>query len=502
MRLNGTLFALCMVFVWLNERAFSQKYGTCDEPFIIFKHTVATSDSHRDCANAYHIFPDIHDEGASKFHDGQCAYQCKLELPYTCFKIHAPQTQFDEGLLPIDTFESKISEKWKHALTNNIYDVFFDNNMAFWVQSLDEYISHWNANDGVHLEYIGIEWTLDGIPIEDPNFKDNTFYSILLHSPSSAIQFEFISYTKPSSYRNLQWITDNIPRCTFKLMNDPYPWDREDGATIVPIRISHATTNINQLYDFYMNILEANFVYYAQSMDSQTKSIVMQLQNTHIEMQFVQRPKSLTYGTFALDMYQDLLMETHETIITSPYCGQDRWMDTHFAFETYVIPGLMDQIFSNLNRNVIKYTVHKNTYEHVSTYIKHQLDEVYGDQGYPGVYTFGLWVIEPTGQSIKIGGVISDPQVGYYANTNDPQWCPRECNWGLRVGEVDPSHVYTNDVDHDIRYDIRALSGVWYTHQQSYLVYTLLAVLSMILSYMIVYYGCQKEQCCNDYVSI
>eukprot|EP01084_Bolivina_argentea_P310216 536766_1 len=101
-------------------------------------------DSARECQNYYHIFPEIHDEGASKFHDGECAHQCKLELPYSCFKIHAPQTYlYDEGLLYIDTFETKVSEKWKFALdaTHPLdYDAFFDYNIAFWVQSLDQYI--------------------------------------------------------------------------------------------------------------------------------------------------------------------------------------------------------------------------------------------------------------------------------------------------------------------------------------------------------------------------
>eukprot|EP01083_Nonionella_stella_P049238 131288_1 len=122
-------------------------YGTCDQPFIIFKHTVATADSKRECENYYNIFPELHDEGADKFHDGECAHQCKLELPYTCFKLHAPQTYlYDECLLYVDTFGKKVSEKWKFALDNTRpldYDAFFDYNIAFWVQSLDQYILHW-----------------------------------------------------------------------------------------------------------------------------------------------------------------------------------------------------------------------------------------------------------------------------------------------------------------------------------------------------------------------
>ena len=57
----------------------AQQYGTCDEPFLIFKHTVATTDSHLACENAYKIFPVIHDEGADKFHDGEFGL-CVVDL--------------------------------------------------------------------------------------------------------------------------------------------------------------------------------------------------------------------------------------------------------------------------------------------------------------------------------------------------------------------------------------------------------------------------------------
>ena len=50
--------------------------------------------------------------------------------------------------------------------------------------------------------------------------------------------------------------------------------------------------------------------------------------------------------------------------------------------------------------------------------------------------------IEPGGQSIKIGGIINDPNVGYYASFGDPQWCLHACSWGLPPGYVDPNRVY------------------------------------------------------------
>merc|ERR1719361_487938 len=117
-------------------------------------------------------------------------------------------------------------------------------------------------------------------------------------------------------------------------------------------------------------------------------------------------------------------------------------MDTHFAYSTYTMPGLMDQIFSNLNRYNLKFKVGKQKARHASDHTKQQLDLV----GYSGEYTNGLWVIEPTGTTLKIGGVLSDSKVAYFASIPDTNWCPVECNFGLQPGKVDPSHIFTDDL--------------------------------------------------------
>eukprot|EP01083_Nonionella_stella_P105611 303887_1 len=105
---NKICFLLFTLTIYVPIYCIAQEYGTCDQTFHIFKNTQASSDSERECKNGYNIFPYIHDEGANKFQDGLCAYQCKLQLPDTCFAVHAPQTmQHDEGLLSIHILEKK-----------------------------------------------------------------------------------------------------------------------------------------------------------------------------------------------------------------------------------------------------------------------------------------------------------------------------------------------------------------------------------------------------------
>lgn len=220
--------------------------------------------------------------------------------------------------------------------------------MAFWVQSLDDYVSHWTTTGAIEYNAIGIQWSSpsDITPsdlniVEDEYIKNNRFYSILIQAPSSSINYEFISYKKPSDslYDQMKWIEGEMPRCTFKAMNNPYPWDREDGAKIVPVRISRATTDLESVRDFYVNIMEADIMDFVTSnMASRpAKSMFFRLQETQIELQFVQRPSTHTKEGFALEEYEQLLLDTHSAIINGPSCGVDRWFDNHYGIFIYML---------------------------------------------------------------------------------------------------------------------------------------------------------------------
>lgn len=414
-----------------------------------FKTAMATTDSYRDCASLYAIFPTIYDEGATKFNQGECAYQCKMELPDTCFKIHAPQTRYDEGLLSVQTLENKMRAKWKNAFTSDTaYDAFFDFNVAFWVRSLDDYLDHWATADAP-LEMIGLEWSLptdlalDTSAINDASF-DGTFYSVLVHAPDSLSQFEFISLTKPKNYASVSlWRQELIPRCTFSQMADPYPWNREDNADIVPVRVSMASANAQKLSDFYTHTLGGKVILDKKAADvnGPMRSVVIALQQSHIEVQFTQRPSESTFGDFSVADMEALLMETHESVITNEYCGQDRWMDNHFAYSTWTVPGLLDTIHANLKAHGHKFKITKNTAAHAPSHTKQLLEEM----GYEGEWIFDFWVIVPNGQSMKMGGVVMSEEAAQMADTADPQWCPKECLFGFEQGTVDVSHKYGGD---------------------------------------------------------
>lgn len=329
---NWFSFAVCLLIniSWIHPL---RGYGTCDDPYHVEKFTVASSDSERDYSWAYRIFPYLEDQDASKFVNGMCGNQMKVELPDSCFKLHAPQTwEHDSGLLEVDILEKKMSKKWNHVLSSNAgtfnYDTFLDFNMAFWVQSLEPYLEQWisiNAeSDEDQLEFVGIEWEYkfaDDLEIGSTEYQNNQFYSLLIHSPGSNINYEFISYAKPSTtlYGQTKWIHSSLPRVTFKAQNDPFPWNRDDQTPIVPLRMSRATTDLDKMADFYSDVMESTILYDSEGEitddlngdDIATKMLFVTALDTQIELQFVERPNYYTAGDFKLIQYERLLLETH-----------------------------------------------------------------------------------------------------------------------------------------------------------------------------------------------
>ena len=195
--------ALIVCFLVAINSSSISAYGTCDDTYHIEKFTYATSDSLRESKYIFNIFAHLNEQETTHFVSGMCANGMKVELPDSCFKIHAPQTwQHDQGLLGVDIYERKFSEKWSSVMNGESqfhFDSFFDFNIAFFVHSLDEYIEKWTAfneeTSDEQIEYFGIEWIYNlgdvDLKISSADYEQNKFYSVLVHSPSSAAIFEF-----------------------------------------------------------------------------------------------------------------------------------------------------------------------------------------------------------------------------------------------------------------------------------------------------------------------
>ena len=97
------------------------------------------------------------------------------------------------------------------------------------------------------------------------------------------------------------------------------------------------------MVDFYTDVMEAELLFDAQITDDldgdavETHVAFVRALDTQIELQFVQRPAWYTAGDFSLSEYESLLRGSHAEVITTPYCGIDRWFDNHFGFTTWTV---------------------------------------------------------------------------------------------------------------------------------------------------------------------
>eukprot|EP00484_Ammonia_sp_Unknown_P005191 CAMPEP_0197077816 /NCGR_PEP_ID=MMETSP1384-20130603/212805_1 /TAXON_ID=29189 /ORGANISM="Ammonia sp." /LENGTH=617 /DNA_ID=CAMNT_0042516681 /DNA_START=38 /DNA_END=1890 /DNA_ORIENTATION=- len=476
----------------------------------IGKRTLASTDAYRDTRNLQLIFPQAKQEFIPHFHQDECARASKLYLPYTCFKLHSPQTwELDEGYLSIKTVEREYTKKfydyddvltalpqtWEldegylsvktvereytkkfYAVINGYsdyhYDAFFDNSMAYWVDTLDLYLQQINDHDDVLTHYLGLKWTHKDL--------DKTFFSLLIQTPHSQRVIELISLNKPdlTAYPNLRsnfkFRETSVPRASFKQYpKDEYPWTGYVGSMyklgfsvrpdlvpirlsyavsmegyvgsmyklgfsvrpdLVPIRLSYAVSNLDEMMSFYTEIFEASLLdtktnvmdILDSNYDIATSYAFVQIPSAFIEIQFVQRPADYTYGAFTIERLKNALVDTHNDRITSVYCGIDRWFDNHYGYDATMFsdedPGYLDRVY----KHMVEHDLKKRVY-----YIDHQRDEgPWFDSDEFDIDTvdlydleYKLYAFDPNGQTVQMIGMFVDTFVYSQPPIYNKQWC-------------------------------------------------------------------------------
>ena len=143
-------------------------------------------------------------------------------------------------------------------------------------------------------------------------------------------------------------------------------------------------------------------------------------------------------------------METHQSIVTSPFCGIDRWMDNHYGFSSWNTPGYFERVLGKLTEKGMKYRIYKSLIEHASEGSRNKLEDYNKTEAY---MTF-IW--EPTGQTIQLGGDIDNEEFTNQIPVWSAQWCHRDCGNHLAEGRVDKKRIYVDLEDYDIRMNFDA----------------------------------------------
>jgi len=440
-------------------------------PFHIDRYATATSDSFRDGEYTKLIFPAAEKEYAPNFKQDFCARSSKTSLPASsCFKIHSPQsTQHSEGYLPVQSLENEFSKKFYSVINGDAhdpdYDAFFDYNLGLWTADLHPYLRRINEHHQELTDYIGLKWTY-------PSPVDRTFYSLIIHSPASLKVYELISFEKPdlSLYPNLRsnfrFREINELRASFLAYNldeGEFPWTRDDGADLVPIKISYGCPNIEENIEFYIKAMEGTLLLHHRdvesSLDGHSVSYAfLKVLDSQIEIEYVQRPMDYTYGSFTTEMYKNLLLSTHQSRITSPSCGLDRWFDNHYTLSTLSLAddplhfNYVDRVLGHILARGLKWRLYKAE----SSPDGELLMKRYG---FEDIYS--LYIFDMNGQTIQLLGEFTD-YVPFDPPTFNEQWCATPCPGHQTMGGFDRNEVYVEDTDDAVYKAVVKLNRKYY----------------------------------------
>ena len=268
-----------------------------------------------------------------------------------------------------------------------------------------------------------------------------------------------MSYNKPnlSLYPNLrnnfEFMEINEIRASFMVYkNGKFPWNRDDDADIVPVKISYATSNIQQAVEFYINVLEGKLLYLSNDIISSLDDVIVsyafiQPINDFIEFEYIQRPIDYTYGEFTTELYKNLLINTHNDIISTPFCGLDRWFDNHYGFNTLKFAedsasyDYMDRVLDKLIERQLKYRLYYTPYEDESPEGKYWMS-IYG---FNAMYT--LYVFDMNGQTIQMIGWFAKTQLSIQPPIYNKQWCYVKCPGKQTFGLLDEKKIYHSSND-------------------------------------------------------
>eukprot|EP00486_Rosalina_sp_Unknown_P002094 CAMPEP_0201567324 /NCGR_PEP_ID=MMETSP0190_2-20130828/7785_1 /ASSEMBLY_ACC=CAM_ASM_000263 /TAXON_ID=37353 /ORGANISM="Rosalina sp." /LENGTH=234 /DNA_ID=CAMNT_0047987181 /DNA_START=704 /DNA_END=1405 /DNA_ORIENTATION=+ len=218
---------------------------------------------------------------------------------------------------------------------------------------------------------------------------------------------------------------------------------------IVPIKISYATSDIDDSIRFYTDVMEAELMELKVGVKDSLDDVSVDYAfvkpvGSLIEIQYVQRPLEYTYGSFNTELYKQLISETHEDRISSTTCGIDRWFDNHYGYDTTKFieddPEYMDRVVANIINHDKKYRLYyvdhqrdTGQYDSDEGDYKYALDS--NEDGEINVfYKYRMIIFDTDGQSIQMIGDFMNYFVEEQPPIYNKQWCATPCPHNQPMG--------------------------------------------------------------------
>jgi hypothetical protein len=296
--------------------------------------------------------------------DANCTYS---EGFPTNFGIHTVNTSARPfGQMDNRQVEFHFTSKLQAAFKEGRYDAFMDFATVLYTVSLDDYLERFDGS----VPHLLLAWHDE---------RGSEWYSLLVQIGSSQVVFELVSSKRPEKHVAL--LRDPLQRLPAVLLTGPATEGAVPGVLKV-LAVSKACSDLGAVRHFYTSALLAssNFSHSHEHVQLETFS----LHGADAHVRFVQRPPNHTAGTFLVVDLEHAKHYAHTMAMTSAFCGVDKWIDNHFAYDQSTIK--LDVFKANFDAMSAKYHIFGNCSQ---------------DRSGPGT---NLYVVDPTGDSVQIDG--------------------------------------------------------------------------------------------------
>lgn len=212
-----------------------------------------------------------------------------------------------------------------------------DSHLGIWTNDLPGYITKLNQN-GRYGQMINMSWKGNKM------YSDSTFYSVMFE----ACPGYFVELITSSS--------SGINKSVFILVDEPRldftRWQEPDTTMDSVVKVSRATTKIDEMVDFYTNIIGGTLI--QKDTYDGTKWAIVKLDHATAHLHFVDRPASKD-ASFTVKDLESYMNQVHDKYVKSTNCGFDQYADHHWAYD-YTGPGTtLESVTKKLEAGGYKY---------------------------------------------------------------------------------------------------------------------------------------------------
>jgi len=220
------------------------------------------------------------------------------------------------------------------------YDAFMDYNVGLYTSSLSTYTDAFDK-DGV--KYLPIAWTYEGA----------AWHGVVVQVPGTQMIFELM--TDKTSTVSPHVIASSIelePRLSPAAISRVQSTNA-DSSILSPVSVNRAASDLDALETFYVTGMKTTMT--MDTVDNTTKvsKKCFLWSGASVDVCFTKRADSATKGDFKPADFEAMLNTVHDNLLKNPLCGEDKWVDNHYAIDGHSTSA--DYIIEYVEANNIKY---------------------------------------------------------------------------------------------------------------------------------------------------